>query len=108
MPSAIAAEALGRQLGTAGFAVASRQANLETLEVLRWETGKLLDSFAAGIRSDDYWFYDNPKTGSPILHRVHNLEKQDAPQCATLFSSGFLHDLARTLMGPVESRFAPW
>lgn len=94
---------LVRQLRADGFAVARNQVGSNMLDALRLETRELLDRFADGHRSGDYWSYEDAETGSAMLYRVHNLERQGAECCAALFAGGPLHDLASALIGPVNA-----
>lgn len=93
-------EAIRSRLRTDGFAVIPAQATAAELAVLRSETLALVDKFANGYRADDFWCYEHPRTGTDMLYRVHNLEKQqDAPACSALFRGGLLHDLAGAILG---------
>ena len=94
---------LSRQLQADGFAVARNHVGPNIIDALRSETRELLDGFADGHRSEDYWSYEDAETGSAMLYRVHNLERQGAVRCAGLLADGPLHDLAAALIGPVNA-----
>jgi phytanoyl-CoA hydroxylase len=95
--------AMPRQLRDAGFGVARGIAKGARLDALRAETSALIDAFAAGHCSADFWSYTEASTGRAVLYRVHNLEKQSAPGCSAMFRSGVLHDLATELLGDVHA-----
>lgn len=90
-------------LAADGFGVAQNLLTGAELDLLRSETSALVDGFAAGLRSPDFWWYSDATSGRSVLYRIHNLEKQAAPGAAALFRSGVLHDLAAELFGTVEA-----
>src|SRR4051812_37747308 len=92
-----------RQLEIEGFSVARGLVARSRLEALQLETRALIEAFASGHRSSDFWWYPDASTERAVLYRVHNLEKQPAPACSALFESGVLHDLAGELLGDVEA-----
>ncbi len=76
------------------------------LQHLRTEADQLVLRFTeGGFRSEDYWHFTRAGTHSPVLYRIHNLERQGAPALAALHAEGSpLHFLAepefrRTLRG---------
>ncbi|MGH3327268.1 MAG: phytanoyl-CoA dioxygenase family protein [Streptomycetales bacterium] len=89
---------------TDGYAVARGHVDVGLVSNLRVETTALLDRFAEGDRTDDFWFYEDGSTDRPMLYRVHNLERQGVAGCEDLFRGAVLNDLASALVGPVRAR----
>jgi phytanoyl-CoA hydroxylase len=83
-----------------GFAVAPGVVARAVLDELRVEADRLVRRFTdGGYRSDDYWFFEAPGTGQPVLYRIHNLEKQGSSLITGLFVGGTFHHLAATILG---------
>lgn len=90
------------QLREHGYAAARNHLDPELLAELTGEAGALIDRFAGGHRSDDYWCYDVTGRALPLLYRIHNLERQGAARISALFGGGALHDLAAGLLDSPE------
>lgn len=90
------------QLRLTGFAAIRSHVDKHLIGSLIRETDALIARFQAGERQADFWCYDAGERGD-MLYRVHNLEKQGAPQCAEVFHEGLLHDLAAALLGDASS-----
>ncbi|QKW20581.1 phytanoyl-CoA dioxygenase family protein [Kitasatospora sp. NA04385] len=103
--SAPTAEVLG-QLWADGFTVVPAVVTDPLLERLRAEADALVAAFEDGHRSDDFWSFTREGESTPVLFRVHNLERQPgAPLAAGLFATGPLHHLAESILGcPARAR----
>jgi phytanoyl-CoA hydroxylase len=88
-----------------GFAVLQAAVSAELLDAVRTEAVGLVDGFYAGDRSGpDYWSYPIAGRDSPVLYRIHNLERQSGITAISgLFADGPLHGIAAEALG--ESAF---
>ncbi|HUD36005.1 MAG TPA: phytanoyl-CoA dioxygenase family protein [Streptosporangiaceae bacterium] len=84
-----------------GFAVRRAAVSAELLDAVRAEAIGLVDGFYAGDRSGpDYWSYPIAGRGSPVLYRIHNLERQSGITAISgLFARGPLHGIAAEALG---------
>lgn len=91
-----------------GFAVVTGLVAGAVLDEFRAEASRLVRRFTdGGYRSGDYWSFEAPDTGEPVLYRIHNLEKQGSSVITGLFVEGTFHHLAGTILGkPVRSTVA--
>lgn len=105
-----------------GFARAGRVLGTDTVDRLSAGARGLINRFTQeGYRSEDYWNFDDEASGTPVLYRVHNLEKQQWPE-ADLLHRPELAELAATFVGapvvatafalvlkePVRAAGVPW
>jgi phytanoyl-CoA hydroxylase len=91
---------------TDGYAVLRQRITGNALEALRTEADGLIRRFTQdGFRSDDYWYFTPAGTDTPVLYRIHNLEKQGSPTAARLYTDkGPLHPIAASILGgPVRA-----
>lgn len=90
-----------RDITEVGYATLPGALPAPLLEALRQEADQLIEAFTVhGERSSDFWSYDDPKRGNPVLYRIHNLERQSAQRIASLYETGILHELAQAIIGP--------
>jgi phytanoyl-CoA hydroxylase len=84
-----------------GFAVRSAAVSAELLDAVRAEAIGLVDGFYAGDRSGpDYWSYPIAGRNSPVLYRIHNLERQPGISAIPgLVADGPLHGIAAEALG---------
>ena len=62
-----------------GFVVRQAAVSAQLLDAVRTEAIGLVDVFYAGDRSwPDYWSYPIAGRDSPVLYRIHNLERNQA------------------------------
>jgi hypothetical protein len=89
-----------RQLETSGFAVVTNAVGGPLLSSLQEAAGWMVRRFVdEGYRSDNYWFFNSPDSGEPVLYRIHNLEIEcDAPVVSEFYANGPLHALAETIL----------
>src|SRR5260370_21382817 len=84
-----------------GFAVRSAAVSAEWLDAVRAGAVGLVDGFYAGGRSGpDYWSYPIAGRVSPVLYRIHNLERQSGISAIPgLVADGPLHGIAAEVLG---------
>ncbi|GAA2848266.1 hypothetical protein GCM10010517_05490 [Streptosporangium fragile] len=83
-----------------GFTILPSFITEDVLKLLRAEADELIARFTErGERAEDYWTYDVPGRATPMLYRIHNLEKQGTPGIAELFGGELQRDLAAKFIG---------
>jgi hypothetical protein len=82
-----------------GFAIIAGAVGETLLSSLREAARHMVRRFVdEGFRSDDFWFFNSPESGDPILYRIHNLEAQDSRPVSELYEDGPLHRLAEAIL----------
>lgn len=94
------------QLWADGYTVVPGVVTDPLLERLRTEADGLVAAFESGHRGEDFWHFTREGESTPVLYRVHNLQRQPgAPLAAGLFATGPLHHLAETILDcPARAR----
>jgi hypothetical protein len=82
-----------------GYAVVEGLFREDDIAEIDAVTGRLIESWRAGhIVDDDYRAYQHPEAPSPVLYRIHNLEKKDTCVESLIHVSSFAR-LVHSVLG---------